>query len=113
MTKREFLTQVITETANAEVKEFAEKEVEKLDSELAKAAEKRAAKKAENAPLIEALREALTDEPMTTSQIVEVVTDIPNSSKATVIAKMLVESGEAVVSEVKVKGRIVKGYSKA
>ena len=113
MTKRDFLTQVIAETANAEVKAFAEKEIEKLDAELAKAAEKRAAKKAENAPLVEALQAILTDEPMTASQIAEAVEGINNASKATVIAKALVEAGIATVTEVKVKGRAVKGYSKA
>ena len=113
MTKREFLTQVIAETANEEIKEFAKKEIEKLDAELAKAAEKRAAKKAENAPLVEALQEILTDEPMTASQIAENVEGINNASKATVIAKILVESGVASVTEVKVKGRAVKGYFKA
>ena len=49
----------------------AKAEVAKLDAELAKAAEKRAAKKAENAPLVEALQAILTDEPMTASQIAE------------------------------------------
>lgn len=113
MTKREFLTKVIAETADAEVKAFAEKEVEKLDADLAKAAAKRAEKKAENAPLVEALQAILTDEPMTAAQIVEAVEGINNVSKATVIAKILVESREATVTDVKVKGRTVKGYSKA
>lgn len=113
MTKRDFLTKVIAETADAEVKAFAEKEIEKLDAELAKAAAKRAEKKAENAPLVEALQAILTDEPITASQIAENVEGINNASKATVIAKILVESGVATVSEVKVKGRAVKGYSKA
>lgn len=113
MTKRDFLTKVIAETADAEVKAFAEKEIEKLDAELAKAAAKRAEKKAENAPLVDALQAILTDEPMTASQIAENVEGINNASKATVIAKILVESGVATVTEVKVKGRTVKGYSKA
>ena len=113
MTKRDFLTKVIAETADAEVKAFAEKEIEKLDAELAKAAAKRAEKKAENAPLVEALQAVLTDEPMTASQIAENVEGINNASKATVIAKILVVSGVATVTEVKVKGRTVKGYSKA
>lgn len=113
MTKREFLTQVIEGTISDEVVEFAKNEIAKLDAELAKAAEKRAAKKAENAPLVEALQAILTDEPITASQIAEQVEGINNSSKATVIAKILVEAGVATVSEVKVKGRTVKGYSKA
>lgn len=113
MTKREFLTQVIAGTVSDEVVEFAKNEIAKLDAELAKAAEKRAAKKAENAPLVEALQAILTDEPITASQIAEQVEGINNSSKATVIAKILVEAGVATVSEVKVKGRTVKGYSKA
>lgn len=113
MTKREFLTQVIAGTVTEETVEFAKAEVEKLDAELAKAAEKRAAKRAENAPLVEALQAILTDEPMTASQIAESVEGINNASKATVIAKILVEGGVATVSEIKVKGRTVKGYSKA
>jgi hypothetical protein len=47
------------------------------------------------------------------SQIAEAVEGINNASKATVIAKILVESGVASVTEVKVKGRAVKGYFKA
>jgi hypothetical protein len=113
MTKREFLTQVIEGTVSEETVEFAKAEIVKLDAELAKAAEKRAAKKAENAPLMEALQAILTDEPMTASQIAENVEGINNASKATVIAKALVEAGIATVTEVKVKGRAVKGYSKA
>ena len=113
MTKREFLTQVIAGTVSDEVVEFAKNEIAKLDAELAKAAEKRAAKKAENAPLMDALQAILTDEPITASQIAEQIDGINNASKATVIAKILVESGIATVSEVKVKGRTVKGYSKA
>ena len=112
MTKREFLTQVIAETANEEIKAFAGAEIEKLDAELAKAAEKRAAKKAENAPLMEALQAVLTDEPMTAAQIAEAVEGINNASKATVIAKALVESGLATSTKVKVKGREVFGYAK-
>ena len=114
MTKREFLTQV-TEGAvvSAEMAEFAKAEIAKLDAELAKAAEKRAAKKAENAPLMDALQAILTDEPITASQIAEQIDGINNASKATVIAKALVEAGIATVTEVKVKGRAVKGYSKA
>ena len=113
MTKREFLTQVIEGTVSEETVEFAKAEIVKLDAELAKAAEKRATKKAENAPLMEALQAILTDEPMTASQIAENVKGINNTSKATVIAKALVEAGIATVTEVKVKGRAVKGYSKA
>ena len=113
MTKREFLTQVIEGTISNETVEFAKAEIVKLDAELAKAAEKRAAKKAENAPLMDALQAILTDEPMTASQIAENVEGINNASKATVIAKALVEAGIATVTEVKVKGRAVKGYSKA
>lgn len=113
MTKREFLTQVIAGTVTEETVEFAKAEVAKLDADLAKAAAKRAEKKAENAPLIEALQAILTDEPITASQIAETVEGINNASKATVIAKILVESGVATVTEVKVKGRTVKGYSKA
>lgn len=113
MTKREFLTQVIEGTVSEETVEFAKAEIVKLDAELAKAAEKRAAKKAENAPLVEALQAILTDEPMTASQIAEAVEGINNASKATVIAKILVESGIASYTDVKVKGRTVKGYFKA
>ena len=113
MTKREFLTKVTEGTITDEMKEFAKAEIAKLDAELAKAAEKRAAKKAENAPLAEALQAILTDEPITASQIAEAVEGINNVSKATVIAKILVDSGVASVTDVKVKGRAVKGYFKA
>ena len=113
MTKREFLTQVIEGTISNETVEFAKAEIVKLDAELAKAAEKRAAKKAENAPLMDALQAILTDEPMTASQIAESVEGINNASKATVIAKALVEAGIATISKIKVKGREVNGYSKA
>ena len=113
MTKREFLTQVIEGTVTAETVEFAKAEITKLDAELAKAAEKRAAKKAENAPLMDALQAILTDAPITASEIAEQIDGINNASKATVIAKALVEAGIATVTEVKVKGRTVKGYAKA
>jgi hypothetical protein len=62
---------------------------------------------------MDALQAILTDEPITASQIAEQIDGINNASKATVIAKALVEAGIATVTEVKVKGRAVKGYSKA
>ena len=117
MTERDFYTKAIEvageNEALAEFKAYAEAGLVKLNEKNAKAAEKRAAKKAEDAPLIAALEAILTDEPLTAAQIAEKVEGINTTSKATVIAKALVDEEKAKVTEVKNKSRIVKGYVKA
>lgn len=112
MTNREFFVAVSKcENVPADLREFAENSIAKLDAKLssraAKDAEKRAA---ENAPLIAKIREILTGGGMTTADIAAALE--VHTSKASPLLRKMVESGELTMEEVKIpkKGK-VKKYS--
>lgn len=74
MTKREMFEQMVNGTIDAEVlREFAEKEIAKLDHANEKAAERRAIKAQEDEPLMTAILGVMSDTYMTASEIVEAV----------------------------------------
>jgi len=106
MTKREFLNGVIAETQNADLTSFAVAELEKLDARNAKRSEKPSKTQIANEPIIKAIGEILTTEPMLASKIAELCGISVN--KASALAKKV--EGVKVV-DVKVKGKgTQKGY---
>lgn len=118
MTNREFYVAVMSlENAPAELVEYAQTGIEKLDASNARKAAKAAKAKAEKlnaeAPLYNAVMQMLNSEPITASAVANAL-EI-TSSKATVILKSFVKDEIADVCDVKVKGksgnRVVKGYT--
>lgn len=113
MTNREFYTAVINANVNADLTEFAQAAIEKLDASNAKKAEKLAEKRAEEQPIYDALAAVLTDEPQTASDLAAQIPEISSVQKASSMLRKLVDLGIAVSTDLKVKGRTVKGYAKA
>lgn len=105
MTNREMFTAIVEGNVTDEVVAKAQEEIAKLDARNEKRKNTPSKKAIENAPIIEAIKGVLTDEPMTASEIAEKV-EI-STQKASALLKQV----EGVtVSEVKVKG---KGTRKA
>ena len=106
MTQREFYNAVIADTQNEELKAFATEAIVKLDERNAKRASKPSAKQKENEPIVKAISEVLTSEPMLASKIAELC------EISTQKASALVKKVEGVQSvDVKVKGKgTQKGY---
>ena len=106
MTQREFYNAVIADTQNEELKAFATEAIVKLDERNAKRASKPSAKQKENEPIVKAITEVLTSEPMLASKIAELC------EISTQKASALVKKVEGVQSvDVKVKGKgTQKGY---
>ena len=114
MTNREFYTAIINANVSAEITEYAESAIAKLDAtnekRKAKAAEGVSKKAEENAPIKAAILGALTAEPQTSPAIAATLGLTHN--KVTALAKQLVAEGLAEVTEIKVPGRgTMKAYS--
>ena len=106
MTNRDFYNAVINANINEEMTSFATEAIAKLDARNAKRASKPSAKQREDEPIIKAISEILTDEPMLASKIAELCGISVN--KASALAKK-VEGVQSV--DVKVKGKgTQKGY---
>lgn len=69
MTKREFYIAVTEAEVAEEIKEFALKEIEKLDAENARNAAKRAEKAKENEPYFEKILELVGETPIVASEV--------------------------------------------
>ena len=106
MTKREFLNAVIASAVDNDVASFAVSELEKLDARNARRSEKPSKTQIANEPIIKAISEILTNEPMLASRIAELC------GISTQKASALVKKVEGVsVTDVKVKGKgTQKGY---
>ena len=106
MTQRDFYTAVIATVDNDELKAFAESAIAKLDERNAKRASKPSKTQIANEPIIKAIAEVITDEPMLASKIAELC------GISTPKASALVKKVEGVQStDVKVKGKgTQKGY---
>lgn len=117
MTNREFYTAIAAiETIPAELKEFAEAAIVKMDETNAKRKAKAAentepSKKAlENAPLINEAYTVLGTETKTASDVAEAMGI--NVQKASYLLRTLVAEGRATVEEIKVpKKGTVKAYT--
>ncbi len=106
MTNREFYNAVIANKITEDVIAHASEALIKLDERNAKRASKPSAKQKENEPIIKAISEVLTSEPMLASVIAE------KCEISTQKASALVKKVEGVQSvDVKVKGKgTQKGY---
>ena len=117
MTEREFYTKVIETVDNAELKEFAEAGIAKIDkaneARKVKNAEKAVAKEAEKAPIREAIFAVITTgEGKTASDLIaEAGVDIKPQAIPALI-KPLIEAGKVIKTDIKVKGKgTVRGYA--
>jgi hemoglobin-like flavoprotein len=106
MTQREFYNAVINSTDNAELAQFAVEALEKLDARNAKRSSKPSKTQIANEPIIKAIAEVLTSEPMRASEIAETL------GISVQKASSLVKKVDGVsVTDVKVKGKgVQKGY---
>ena len=106
MTQRDFYNAVIATVDNDELKAFATEAITKLDERNAKRASKPSKTQIANEPIIKAITEVLTSEPMLASNIAELC------EISTQKASALVKKVEGVQSvDVKVKGKgTQKGY---
>lgn len=112
MTNREFFTAVIESAISDEMTSFATKALEKLDATNEKRRNTPSKKTLENAPIIAAIKEALTNEVQTASEIAEKV-EI-SVQKASSLLRQIVAEGFATSTDVKVKGKgAQKGYALA
>ena len=106
MTQREFYNAVINSTDNAKLAQFAVEALEKLDARNAKRAEKPSKTQIANEPIVKAIAEVLTSEPMRASEIAETLGI--STQKASALVKKV--DGVSVI-DVKVKGKgTQKGY---
>ena len=100
MTNREFFNAVISAEINDEVIAHAKESLEKLDIRNAKRAERPSKTQKANEPIIKAIADLLTNEPMLASEIAE------KCEISTQKASALVKKVEGVsVCDVKVKGK--------
>lgn len=109
MTKREMYNAILAGEINDEVLAQVRAELDAMDATNAKravkAAEKREAKEAEKAPIREAIMAVISDEPKTASDLIaEAGVEIkPQAIPA--LLKGLVEAGQVVKVDIKVKGK--------
>ena len=106
MTQREFYNAVIADTKNADLANFAVEALEKLDARNAKRSSKPSKVQIANEPIVKAIAEVLTSEPMRASEIAETL------GISTQKASALVKKVDGVsVTDIKVKGKgTQKGY---
>ena len=106
MTQRDFYNAVINANINEEMSSFASEAIAKLDERNAKRASKPSKTQIANEPIIKAITEVLTSEPILASKIAELC------EISTQKASALVKKVEGVQSvDVKVKGKgTQKGY---
>ena len=107
MTNREFFTAIVNGTLNEEVIAHAQSSIEKLDARNASRKDKPSKKSLENEIIKDAIKNVLTDEPMTASEIAEKMKI--STQKASALLRQI---EGLTVTEIKVKGKgKVKGYS--
>ena len=116
MTIREFMTAVAAmENVSADLKEFAENEIAKLDARNAKRAEKPSKTAIANEPIKAEIMRVIgeSEEPMTASKIAEIMVEY-KVQKISALCTQLVKEEKLAVTDVKVKGKgTQKGYSVA
>lgn len=116
MTKREFLMAVIEKVDDAELKLYAEQEIEKMNERNAKRKNSPSKKSVENEPIKAKIVEYLgRSEELDFATASEIANEVEISvQKASALCRQLVECGTLKAEEVKVKGKgKVKGYSLA
>lgn len=113
MTSREFFTAVIEGKINDEIKEFAQLQIEKLDSKNAKRKTTDSKTQKENKAIKETLLATMEkDKVYTASEVAGMeIEGITSTQKASALLRQMVETGTLTSEEVKVKGKgKVKGY---
>ena len=106
MTQREFFTAIVNSDLNDELKAFATESIAKLDARNAKRSSTPSKVQIANEPIVKAIHDILTDEPMLASKIAELCGISVN--KASALAKKV---DGVKVTDVKVKGKgTQKGY---
>ena len=108
-TKRDALNAIINGELTEDVAAWAKSEIEKLDASNARARERKAEKAAENAPLIEELKQLLTNELQPASCFAE-ATGL-SGAKVSYLFRKMRENGEVRVGKVKGKSGKVNGYA--
>ena len=112
MTNREFFTNVANGTITEKEKEFALAAIAKMDETNEKRKNKPSKTAVENAPIIEALTNALTSDPQTAADLATAVGI--STQKASSLLRQIVTSGVAVSTDIKVpKKGTCKGYALA
>ena len=112
MTSREFFNAVANANVSAELKEFAEQAIAKLDTRNEKRSSKPSKTAIENAPIKTAILELLASGAKVASEI-GVALDI-STNKASALARQLTLEGKLKVADIKIKGKgAVKSYSLA
>lgn len=109
MTKREFLQAVIKETANEELRAYAEAEITKLDERNHARSSKPSKTQLENEPIKAAIVEFLTDKDWTVASAIGEALEI-STQKASALCRQLVADKALVEMEVKIPK---KGKQKA
>ena len=108
-TRREMLNVIASGNINEDVIAWAATEIEKLDRTNEARRNKPSKKALENAPLIEALVNELTDEPQTATYFAEKFEISPQ--KASGLLGQIVKAGRATKVDLKIKGKgVQKGY---
>lgn len=112
MTNRDFYTAVVNANISDEITAHASAAIEKMDAALEARKNKPSKKATENAPILEALTNALTTEPKVAADLAAEVGI--TTQKASALLRQLTLDGVAVATDVKVpkKGK-VKGYALA
>ena len=116
MTSREFFTAVIEGKINDEIKEFAQLQIEKLDSKNAKRKTTDSKTQKENKAIKTSLLATMEkDKIYTASEVAGMeIEGITSTQKASALLRQMVETGTLTSEEVKVKGKgKVKGYKLA
>lgn len=113
MTKREFFMAVIEKVEDAELKLFAEQEIEKMNERNAKRKDSPSKKSIENEPIKEKIAEYLgREDELDFATASEIAKEVEISvQKASALCRQMVENGTLTSEEVKIKGKgKVKGY---
>lgn len=112
MTNREFFTAISNGTMNDEIVAHAAAALEKMDAANEARKNKPSKTAVANAPVLEALTNALTLDPQTAADLAAAVGI--STQKASSLLRQLVASGVAVSADIKVPKRgTCKGYSLA
>ena len=109
MTKREFMEMVIATVDNAELREFAESEIEKMNTRNAKRVNTPSKKAIENEPIKAKIADFLADREPTVASVIAHELEL-TVQKVSALCRQMTTDEILVASEVKVKG---KGTQKA
>lgn len=114
MTNRQFLTAIVEGNVTPEIIEFAKAQIVKLDEKNAKRRETGSKSAQANVAIKEAIVSAMeAGVTYTAAEVVALgVEGVGSTQKASALLRQIVEAGQAVETEVKIKGKgKVKGYT--